>query len=217
MTDPATIRVLLADDHTLVRQGLAGLLRGGPGFEVVAEAADGNEAIEKALATKPDIAVLDISMPRLGGLEATRRIRKALPQTRVLVLTMHDDEEYVLQLVRAGASGYLVKDSAATELLNALRALKQGKSWFGTQAARALAAAWQDGRDQPDDPYGRLTDREREVFHLVIEGKTNAQVADVLCISPKTVDNHRTRLMEKLGVHSTAEIMRFAARRGLLS
>jgi DNA-binding NarL/FixJ family response regulator len=211
------IRVLLADDHTLLRQGLAGMLRADPGFEVVGEAADGSEAVEQALLTKPDVAVLDISMPRLGGLEATRRIRKALPQTRVLVLTMHEDEEYVLQLVRAGASGYLVKDSAAPELLNALRALKQGRSWFGTQAARALAAAWQGGRQTPEDPYGRLTDREREVFHLLIEGRTNAQVADVLCISPKTVDNHRTRLMEKLDVHSTAEMMRFAARRHLLS
>jgi two-component system, NarL family, response regulator NreC len=211
------IRVLLADDHTLVRQGLAGMLRGSEEFEVVAEAADGADAVEKALETKPDVAVLDISMPRLGGLEATRRIRKALPQTRVLVLTMHQDEEYVLQLVRAGASGYLVKDSAAGELLAALRALKSGRAYFGTQAARALAEAWQDGRDVPDDPYGRLTDREREVFHLLIEGKTNAQAADVLCISPKTVDNHRTRLMEKLGVHSTAEMMRFAAKRNLLS
>jgi DNA-binding NarL/FixJ family response regulator len=211
------IRVLLADDHTLLRQGLAGMLRADPGFEVVGEAADGSEAVEQALLTKPDVAVLDISMPRLGGLEATRRIRKALPQTRVLVLTMHEDEEYVLQLVRAGASGYLVKDSAAQELMNALRALKQGRSYFGTQAARALAAAWQGGREAPEDPYGRLTDREREVFHLIIEGRTNAQVADVLCISPKTVDNHRTRLMEKLGVHSTAEMMRFAARRNLLS
>ena len=217
MSQGAAIRVLLADDHTLVRQGLAGMLRGAEGFDVVAEAADGSEAVDKALATRPDVAVLDISMPRLGGLEATRRIRKALPQTRVLVLTMHEDEEYVLQLVRAGASGYLVKDSAAPELLNAIRALKQGRSWFGTQAARALATAWQGGRETPEDPYGRLTDREREVFHLLIEGRTNAQVADVLCISPKTVDNHRTRLMERLGVHSTAELVRFAARRGLLA
>jgi two-component system response regulator NreC len=217
MSQGPVIRVLLADDHTLVRQGLAGMLRGADGFEVVAEAADGSEAVDKALASRPDVAVLDISMPRLGGLEATRRIRKALPQTRVLVLTMHEDEEYVLQLVRAGASGYLVKDSAAPELLNAIRALKQGRPWFGTQAARALAAAWQGGKETPDDPYGRLTDREREVFHLLIEGRTNAQVADVLCISPKTVDNHRTRLMEKLGVHSAAEMMRFAAKHNLLS
>ena len=210
------IRVLLADDHTLVRQGLAGMLRAVDDFEVVGEAADGAEAVEKAMETRPDVAILDISMPRLGGLEATRRIRKALPQTRVLVLTMHEDEEYVLQLVRAGASGYLVKDSAAGELVAALRALGSGRAYFGTQAARALAEAWQGGREAPDDPYGRLTDREREVFHLLIEGRTNAQVAEVLFISPKTVDNHRTRLMEKLGVHSAAEMMRLAARRGLL-
>ena len=212
-----TITVLVADDHAVFRSGLRAILDTEDDLEVVAEVADGDQAVDAALRLRPDVAVLDISMPRLGGLEATRRIRKALPQTRVLVLTMHEDEEYVLQLVRAGASGYLVKDSAAQELMNALRALKQGRSYFGTQAARALAAAWQGGREAPEDPYGRLTDREREVFHLIIEGRTNAQVADVLCISPKTVDNHRTRLMEKLGVHSTAEMMRFAARRNLLS
>jgi DNA-binding NarL/FixJ family response regulator len=130
---------------------------------------------------------------------------------------MHDDEEYVLKMVRAGASGYLLKDSAGSELLAGIRALKAGKVYFGPHASRALADAYQSDRPLPADPYERLTDREREVFQLVVEGKTNAQIADLLCISPKTVDNHRTRLMEKLGVHGTADLVRFAAKHKLLN
>jgi DNA-binding NarL/FixJ family response regulator len=209
------IRVLVADDHTMVRQGLVGILKSSEEIEVVGEAGDGYEATEKALKTKPDVVILDVSMPRLNGLEAARRIHEALPSTRILVLTMHDDEEYVLKMVRAGASGYLLKDGAASELLAGIRALKAGKGFFGAQATRALAEAYRSDA-MPDDPYGRLTDREREVFQLVIEGKTNAQIAELLYISPKTVDNHRTRLMEKLGVHSTAELVRYAARHKLL-
>jgi len=211
------IRVLLADDHTLVRQGLAQILKGAVDVEVVAQAGDGSEAVETALETKPDVVVLDVSMPRLSGLEAARRIKKELPRSRVLALTMHDEDEFILKMVRAGVSGYLVKDSAASELLAAIRALAAGKGYFGAQASRVLAEAWQERKPVVEDPYGRLTDREREVFHLVIEGKTNAQVAQRLYISAKTVDNHRTRLMEKLGVHSTAELVRFAAKRGLIT
>jgi DNA-binding NarL/FixJ family response regulator len=211
------IRVLVADDHTIVRQGLVGILKASEDVEVVAEAADGYEAVEKALKTKPDIVVLDISMPRLNGLEAARRVHDALPATRILVLTMHDDEEYVLKMVRAGASGYLLKEGAASELIAGIRALKAGKAYFGPHASKALAEAYQRNEPVPEDPYGRLTNREREVFQLVVEGRTNAQIADLLCISPKTVDNHRTRLMEKLGVHGTAELVRYAAKHGLLS
>jgi DNA-binding NarL/FixJ family response regulator len=210
-------RVLVADDHTMVRQGLISILSGHDEFEVVGEAADGTEAVEKALQTRPDVVVLDLGMPRLDGLEAARRIRKALPRTRILVLTMHDDEEYVLRTVRAGASGYLVKDGAAAELVAAIRAVSAGRGYFGPQAAKALAESYERGGDEADDPYERLSAREREVFQLLIEGRTNAQVARILFISPKTVDNHRTHLMARLGVHSTAELIRFAARRGLLA
>ena len=210
------IRVLVADDHTIVRQGLVGILKASDEVEVVGEAADGAEAVEKATKLKPDVVVLDVSMPHLSGLEAARRIREALPATRILVLTMHDDEEYVLKMVRAGASGYLLKDSAASELIAGIRALKAGKVYFGPHASRALADAYQSDRPLPEDPYQRLTDREREVFQLVVEGKTNAQIADMLCISPKTVDNHRTRLMEKLGIHGTADLVRFAAKHKLI-
>jgi DNA-binding NarL/FixJ family response regulator len=213
----AKTRVLVADDHAMIRKGLISILRPHEEFEIVGEAAEGNEAVEKALQSRPDVVVLDLSMPRLNGLEATRRIHKALPGTRILVLTMHDDEEYVLRTVRAGASGYMVKDGAAAELVTAIRALSAGQGYFGPQAAKALAASLERGGDVADDPYERLTDREREVFHLLIAGHTNAQVAEILCISPKTVDNHRTHLMERLGVHNTAELIRFAATHGLLT
>ena len=212
------IRVLVADDHTIVRQGLVGILKGSEEIEVVAEASDGYEATEKALKVKPDVVVLDVSMPRLNGLEAARRIHEALPAARILVLTMHDDEEYVLKMVRAGASGYLLKEGAASELLAGIRALKSGKTYFGPHATKTLADAYQ--RDDPSeaaDPYGRLTNREREIFQLVVEGRTNAEIAGLLFISPKTVDNHRTRVMEKLGLHSTTELVRYAAKHKLLS
>jgi len=212
------IRVLVADDHTIVRQGLVGILKASPEIEVVAEASDGNEAVQMSLKAKPDVVVLDVSMPRLSGIEAARRIHASLPAARILVLTMHDDEEYILKMVRAGASGYLLKDGAASELLAGIRSLKAGKTHFGPHASKALAEAFaRDRPAEPADPYERLTDREREVFQLVVEGKTNAEIGEMLFISAKTVDNHRTRLMEKLGVHSTAEVIRYAARHKLLS
>jgi two-component system response regulator NreC len=210
------VRVLVADDHTILREGLVGILRGDPAIEVVGEATDGAETVEKAAKLRPDVLVLDISMPRLNGLEAARRIRESQPSVRILILTMYDDEEYVLKLVRAGVSGYLLKESAASELLAAIHAVREGKSYFGPHAQKALADSWQRELAVPDDPYGSLTNREREVFQLVAEGKTNAQIAELLFISPKTVDNHRTRVMEKLGLHSSSELVRFAARRKLV-
>lgn len=210
------IRVLVADDHRIVRDGLVSLLEDSGECEVVAQAADGLEAVEAAVEFKPDVAVLDLSMPRLSGLEAVRRIHEELPRTRILVLTMHDEEEYVVQAVRAGASGYLVKDSAGSELLEAVRALDAGQGYFGPSAARALADQYQHPERTPEDPYGSLTPREREVFHLVVEGKTTKEVAKQLGISVKTAENHRTRMMEKLAVHNTAEVVRYAARKGLL-
>ena len=155
-------------------------------------------------------------MPCLNGFEAARRIRSALPCTRILVLTMHDDAEYVLKMSRAGVAGYLVKDGAASELIDAIRALKAGKDYFGPQADKALAAASQQNLPPADDPYGSLTDRERQIFQLIVEGCTNARIAERLCISPKTVDNHRTHIMNKLGLHGTAELLRYAARHGLI-
>ena len=209
-------RVLVADDHTLVREGLVKLLRETGECEIVAEASDGLEAVEKAIETRPDVAVLDISMPRLNGIEAVRRIHDALPQTRILALTVHDEEEYVIHMIRAGASGYLVKDSAASELMDAVRTLASGQGYFGPQAAQILAEQYRNP-SAAGDPYGSLTPREREVFHLVIEGKTTKEVAKELGVSFKTADNHRSRVMDKLGVKNVVELVRFAAKRQLLS
>ena len=216
MGNPGQVRVLIADDHTLVRESLVGLLQGDPGIVVVAQAADGVETVEKALATRPDVVVTDLSMPRLGGLEVVRRLREALPDTRVLVLTMHKEDEYVLQAVRAGASGYLVKDSAAADLLAAVRSLHAGRGYFGPQAAMTLAEQLQHPERALDDPYGRLTTREREVFHLLAEGLTTKEIARRLDISVKTAENHRGRVLDKLGTRNTAELVRYALRKGLL-
>ncbi|MEX2149726.1 MAG: response regulator transcription factor [Steroidobacteraceae bacterium] len=212
----ALIRVLVADDHTIVRQGIVSLLRDSGVCEVVAEAANGLEAVEKAIALRPAVALIDITMPRLNGLEVVRRIRQALPDTRVLVLTVHDDEEYVLPIVRAGATGYLLKNAAATELVEAVQTLNRGKAYFGPEAARVMAEQLQNPGQAPADPYQRLTPREREVFHLVVEGKASKEISRLLGISVKTAENHRARLMEKLAVHNTAELVKYAARKGLL-
>lgn len=210
------IRVLVADDHTIVREGIVSLLRDSGQCEVVGEAANGVEAVEKALAVRPDVALIDITMPRLNGLEVVRRIRAELPGTRVLVLTVHDDEEYVLPIVRAGATGYLLKNAASTELMEAVKALHDGKAFFGPEAARVMAEELRHPGQAPLDPYQRLTPREREVFHLVVEGKSSKEISRLLDISVKTAENHRARLMEKLGVHNTAALVQYAARKGLL-
>lgn len=210
------IRVLIADDHTLVRESLVGLLQADGDVQVVAQAANGLETLEQAAATRPDIVVTDLTMPGLNGIEVVRRLRESLPNTRVLVLTMHQEDEYVLQAVRAGASGYLVKDSAASELLAAVRSLQLGRSYFGPQASKALAEQLQHPERVVDDPYGRLTPREREVFHLIAEGLTTKEIASKLGTSTKTAENHRTRVLGKLGVRNTAELVRYALRRGLL-
>jgi len=210
------VRVLIADDHTLVRESLVSLLQRDGDVQVVAQASDGLETIEKALSTRPDIVITDISMPRLNGIEVVRRLRELLPETRVLVLTMHQEDEYVLQLVRAGASGYLVKDSAASELIAAVHSLRDGRGYFGPQASRILAEQLQNPDRQIDDPYGRLTAREREVFHLIAEGLTTKEIARRLEISAKTAENHRARVLDKVGVRNTAELVRYALRKGLL-
>lgn len=209
------VRVLIADDHTLVRESLVGVLEAG-NVQVVAQAADGIETVERALETRPDVVIVDISMPRLNGIEVVRRLREALPETRVLVLTMHEEEEYVLHVVRAGASGYLVKDSPAAELIAAVHSLHAGRGYFGPQAAKTLAEQVQHPDRVVDDPYGVLTPREREVFHLIVEGLTTKEIARRLDISAKTAENHRARVLDKLNVRNTAELVRYAVRRGLL-
>lgn len=210
------IRVLVADDHTLLREGLVALLKNGGDCQVVAEAADGIAAVEAAMKVRPDVAVIDISMPRLSGMEVVRRLAQELPETRVLVLTMHAEEEYVLHVVRAGATGFLLKDSASQELLAAVRALASGRGYFGPHAAKVLAEQVQRPNAPLEDPYRGLTPREREVFHLVVEGLTTKEIAKRLDISSKTAENHRARVLDKLAARNTAELIRYAVRHRLM-
>ena len=210
------IRILIADDHTLVRESLVSVLNGSGACTVVGEAADGLAAVEQAMRLRPDIAIVDISMPGLGGIEVVRRLHAEVPAVRTLVLTMHEEEEYVLHMVRAGASGYLPKDCAIAELIQAVRQIHAGKAYFGGAAAQVLARQVQRPAGDAGDPYGRLTAREREVFHLVIEGQTSKEIARKLGISTKTAENHRANVFDKLDARNVAELVRFAVRRGLL-
>jgi DNA-binding NarL/FixJ family response regulator len=210
------IRVLVADDHTLVRESLVNVLDASGACKVVAQAADGLGAVEQALKTRPDVAIVDISMPGLNGVEVVRRLKSELPATRTLVLTMHEDEEYVLHVVRAGASGFLLKDSPISELIGAVKLLHAGKAYFGAAAAKVLAEQVHKPAGDGGDPYGRLTPREREVFHMVVEGRTSKEIAAKLGISTKTAENHRANVLDKLGARNTADVVRYAVRRGLL-
>jgi DNA-binding NarL/FixJ family response regulator len=218
MTAPA-IRVLVADDHAIVRTGIRHVLEGEPGFEVVGEASNGTEALALALELKPDVAVLDISMPGISGLHATAELRRSCPETRVLMLSMHDNTEYVLESVRAGAHGYLLKDTAATELRGAIRAVREGESYFSPAIASRLSAVVR-GERRSDTPLGlvaQLTAREREVLLGVTRGLTNKEIASELGISHRTVETHRESLMKKLRLRSVAELTRLALEAGLLS
>ena len=213
------LRILLADDHTVVRQGLRKVLEERPDWHVVAEAGDGREAVRQAEELKPDIAILDVAMPLLNGIEATRQIVKRIPSVRVLVLSMHADEAYVTQILHAGAAGYLLKDSADVDLIQAVTAISEGKSFFSPAVARLMLDDYvkqRSGELGVVDRYETLSDREREVFQLIAEGKTNKDMAALLYISPSTVETHRARIMDKLDVHSAAEIVLYAVRRGVI-
>jgi DNA-binding NarL/FixJ family response regulator len=211
-----TVRVVVADDHTMVRESLVSVLEAAGDIQVVGQAADGVAAVEAVARLRPDVAIVDISMPRLNGLEVVRRLTADCPATRTLVLTMHEEEEYVLHVVRAGASGFLLKDSATAELITAVRSLHAGRGHFGPHAAQVLAGQVHRPGRQVEDPYGTLTAREREVFHLVVEGHTTKDIARHLGISVKTAENHRAHMMEKIGAHNTAEVVRYAVRKGLM-
>jgi two-component system, NarL family, response regulator NreC len=208
------IRILVADDHTLLRAGLIALLGSDGNITAIGQASDGREAVELCLSLKPDVLLLDLSMPRLNGLDVIRRLAQELPSTAILVLTMHSEVEYVLHTTRAGARGFLLKDAAGSELLDAVRALARGETYFGAHAQAALAR--QALSPAPlDSPYRNLTDREREVFHLLIEGMTTKEIARTLDISVKTAENHRSRVLEKLECRNAAEAIRYAVQRGL--
>ncbi len=212
------IRVLLADDHAVLRAGLRALLAGEPDMEVVGEAEDGEDAIVQAERLKPDVVVLDIAMPRLNGLDAIRRIRQLGLPVKVLVLTMHAEEQYLLQVLRAGGSGYVLKASADTELMEAIRTVHRGDAFLYPSATALLLKDYRGHIDGADsDHYEDLSDREREVLALTAAGYTNQEIADKLIISAKTVDTYRSRIMEKLNLHHRSELVKFALRHGLLN
>ena len=207
------IRILLADDHVLVRQGFRMILAAQPDMEIVGEAGNGREAVEMAENLKPDVIVMDVAMPELNGIEATRRLAGSMPRTRVLALSMHKDSVYVREILRAGARGYLLKDSADADLLAAVRAVAKGDGYLSPGVSDAVLT---DYRRHVTDPLDLLTSREREVLQMIAEGKTNKEIATALNLSVYTVEAHRGRVMEKLNLHSTGELVRFALRNGLI-
>ena len=207
------IRILLADDHILVRQGFKLILSEQPDMEIAGEAANGREAVEQAEKLQPDIVIMDVTMPELNGIEATRRITAVAPRSRVLALSMHKDAVYVREILRAGARGYLLKDSADADLIAAVRAVAKGEGYLSPAISDAVLT---DYRKHVTDPLDLLTTREREVLQMIAEGKTNKEIATTLNLSVYTVEAHRGRVMEKLNLHSTGELVRFALRSGLI-
>jgi two-component system, NarL family, response regulator NreC len=213
------VRVLLADDHILMRQGLRHILESHDDFEIVAEASSGIEAVEAARRLKPDVAIVDVAMKELNGIEATSQIIKHSPHTAVLILSMYSDERYVLRAVKVGARGYVLKNSAGEELIQAIHAVQKGLAFFSPAVARIFQgglARLKDARET-SDRYDLLTDRERQVFQLLAEGNSNKDIANRLSLSLHTVETHRWRIMEKLDLHSTAELVLSAVRRGLVT
>ena len=212
------IRVLLADDHTLLRQGLRRILESHPDLVVIAEAASGLEAVELARLHRPDVAVVDIAMGELNGIDATSQILRHSPRTAVLILSMHRDERYVTRAVKAGARGYLLKDTVEEQLIRAIHVVHEGKSFFSPAVAKIFEARSSDLRSRDvDDRYELLTERERQIYQLLAEGNSNKDIAARLSLSLHTVETHRTHIMEKLDVHSAAELVLSAVHRGLIT
>jgi DNA-binding NarL/FixJ family response regulator len=217
MTVPLKTRILLADDHTVVREGVRAVLDSAPDFEVVAEADNGADAVELALSEDVDLAVLDVTMPRKTGLQAAQELSKRKPEMRVLILSMHDNEQYFFEALKAGASGYVLKTVANRDLIEACRATMRGEPFLYPAAVRALVRDYLDrasrGETVPEDP---LTPRELEIVKLIAEGMTSEEIAEQLFISKKTVDRHRANVLEKLGMRNRVELTRYAIRRGLV-
>lgn len=213
------IRILLADDHTVMRRGLRLLIESQPEFSVVAEAADGRQAVQQAEATMPDVAVMDIAMPNLSGIEAAQRIATAQPNTAIVILSMHSDEGYVLRALKVGAKGYLLKDSAEGDLIEAIKAVHQGKTFFSPEISKMLVEDYvREIRTRgAEDTYDLLTSREREILQLLAERKSNKEIALALNISVYTIETHRRNLHDKLNLHSLAELILYAVRKGIIS
>jgi len=208
------LHILLADDHGIVRSGLRMLIESQEGMRVVAEADDGVQAVEATLREEPDVAILDVAMPRMTGVQAAREIKARRPETSVLLLSMHDDERYLFDALRAGASGYVLKRAADEELIEAVQAVASGKSYLPAITQSALVKEWLDGGEEaPRDP---LTPRELDVVKLIAEAYTNKQIAEILTVSEKTVESHRANVLSKLGMRDRVELVRYAIRRGLI-
>jgi DNA-binding NarL/FixJ family response regulator len=206
------LRVLIADDHGIVRSGVKLLLDRQPDMEVVAEAEDGVDALEKVIQHRPDVAVLDVSMPRMTGLQATHEIKQQAPNTQVLILSMHDDERYLFEALRAGAAGYVLKRAADQDLVDAVRAAGRGEPFLTASAQQTLIRDFLERGDQPAE----LTPREQEVVKLIAEAHTNKEIAEILHLSEKTVESHRGRVLQKLGMRDRVELVRYAIRQGLV-
>lgn len=213
------IRVLVVDDHTIVRDGICSLLALVSDIEIVGEASNGKEALRKVRQLAPDVVLMDIAMPIINGLEATRSIRKEFPNTKVLVLTQYDDREQIFSMIEAGARGFITKFAASSELVLGIRAVYRGESFLSPSVAKAFVEAYQERTTvwAEDDPYHQLTDREKEVLRLVAEGYTAREIADILDLSPKTVEGYRTSLMAKLDLHRKADLIKYAVRRGIVT
>ncbi|MBI4285399.1 MAG: response regulator transcription factor [Chloroflexi bacterium] len=212
------LRVLIADDHAIVREGFRSLLEAQPDLQVVGEAADGEEAVRQTKELRPDIVLMDITMPVMDGLEATRQIKKSAPEVKVLVLTMHEGEEFFFKLLDAGASGYFVKGGSSGELIWALRSVAKGDVFlYPTVAKRLLSGYLQRVHEgENKEAYNGLSPREREILKLIAEGRTNQEIAELLVLSPATVHSHRSHIMAKLGLRNPVELVRYALRRGLI-
>ena len=216
MSEP--VRVLISDDHAILRSGLKMLLNAEPDIEVIGEATTGEEAIKLAGELKPDLVLMDVSMPGMGGVEATEQIKKRYPQIKVLILTMHESEAYLFRTIKAGGSGYVLKKSADTELISAIHQVIQGESFLKPSVTMALAQDYLERvqAGEVNDTYSTLTEREREILKLIAEGNTNPEIAKLLVISVRTVETHRAHIMDKLGLHHRSELVKYAFRKGLL-
>jgi DNA-binding NarL/FixJ family response regulator len=213
------IKVLVVDDHTIVRDGICALLSLAGDIEVVGEATNGSEALKKVGELNPDVVLMDIAMPVMGGLEATRRINKEFPRTKVLVLTQYDDKEYFFPVIESGASGFISKAAASSELSAGIRSVYRGDSYLSPSVTRLLVENYQHaaGERTNRDPYNNLTGREREVLKLLAEGRSTQEISEMLIITPKTVEGHKTNLMAKLGVHNRVELVKYALRKGIIN
>jgi DNA-binding NarL/FixJ family response regulator len=214
-----SIRILLADDHTVLRDGLRAMLERQPDMAVIGEAADGRECVRLAAEQSPDVVVMDIGMPNMNGIEATRRILADSPHIAVVILSMHQDESYILRSLKAGAKGYLLKDALRADVLEAIRAVAQGRSFLTRKIARMLQEDYVRQLESRglDDTYDLLTDREREILQLVAEGRANKEVAQLLNVSLTTVETHRTHILQKLGLHTVPELILYAVRKGIIA